>query len=92
MTAQIVARRLVVHGQVQGVWFRASCRDEARRLGVMGWACNDADGSVQVHAEGAPDAVAQLVAWTHLGPPRAEVARVEESGVAPVGAADFEVR
>ena len=52
-----VARRIVVHGRVQGVFFRATVRDAARRAGASGWARNCADGSVEVHAEGSVEAV-----------------------------------
>ena len=43
---------VVVHGLVQGVWFRASTKDEADRLGVSGWVRNLSDGSVEAVFEG----------------------------------------
>jgi acylphosphatase len=61
---------------VQGVWFRDSCRTEARRLRVNGWARNLEDGRVEVVMEGDDAAVAALERWCHHGPPRAVVTEV----------------
>jgi acylphosphatase len=71
--------RLHVTGRVQGVWFRGSTEQEARRLGVHGWVRNRPDGSVEVLAEGEPAAVRALAAWCQHGPPAARVARVVET-------------
>jgi len=79
--AQPVRVRVVVTGRVQGVWFRDSCRDTARRERVAGWVRNRADGAVEAEFEGAPDAVERVVAWCREGPPRA---RVYTIGVTPV--------
>lgn len=68
--------RISVRGRVQGVWFRGSTRAEAARLGVVGWARNRGDGSVEILAQGPADAVEQLVAWCHHGPSGARVAGV----------------
>jgi acylphosphatase len=70
-------RRVVVHGRVQGVWFRDSMRREAERLGVAGWVRNRADGTVEAAIEGDDDAVARMVAWCDHGPSGARVTRVE---------------
>jgi acylphosphatase len=72
----LVRVRIAVHGRVQGVWYRGSTRSTAERLGVVGWAQNLADGSVEVLAQGPRDAVDQLVAWCRNGPPGARVDRV----------------
>lgn len=74
---EYVAREVVVHGAVQGVFFRDSCRREAERLGVAGWIRNEPDGTVAGHFEGSADAVDELVRWCHDGPPRARVQRVD---------------
>jgi acylphosphatase len=75
---EVVARRVVVHGGVQGVFFRASTRDQARRRGVTGWVRNRADGTVEAWLEGAPDEVDAVLRWIHAGGPRhATVDRVE---------------
>lgn len=73
----VVRVRVVVHGLVQGVWFRASCRDVATEAGVAGWARNRADGTVEAELEGPEDAVATVVSWCRQGPPRADVTGVD---------------
>ncbi|MGB3778906.1 MAG: acylphosphatase [Tunicatimonas sp.] len=65
-----------VTGKVQGVFFRASTREEAQRLGLVGWVRNEADGSVWIEVEGDDDALDQLVAWCQHGPVQARVADV----------------
>lgn len=64
-------------GQVQGVFFRDTCRREATRHGVSGWVCNRADGAVEAVFEGASDAVEAMCAWCESGPRHASVSRVE---------------
>ena len=86
------ARRLVVHGRVQGVFYRDSCRQEAERLGVAGWVVNEHDGSVRAHVEGDPVAVRALVEWCRTGPTRAVVRGVEVTDTAVEGLTSFEVR
>ena len=70
---ELVRAHVVVTGRVQGVGFRFSTIDEARRLGVHGWVRNQADGSVEVLVEGARAAVEGLVRYLHRGPPAAWV-------------------
>ncbi len=82
----------IVTGRVQGVAYRASTAHEARALGLAGWVRNRPDGSVELEVEGAPDAVAQLLAWCHRGPSAARVAHVAIVDVAPTGEAGFEIR
>lgn len=91
MSARI-ARRVVISGQVQGVFFRDSARREARRLGVGGWVRNRPDGAVELHAEGDPDAVAQLVLWCGSGPRHATVEDIRVEVTEPAGEEHFEVR
>jgi acylphosphatase len=73
-----VRYRVVVHGKVQGVWFRESCRRVADRLGLDGWVTNRGDGTVEAELEGPLGAVAQAVSWCRQGPPSAEVTGVAE--------------
>jgi acylphosphatase len=88
-----MATRVTVHGRVQGVFFRASTRDLARRVGVAGWVRNDPDGGVTAHLEGDAGAVAQVVAWCRAGgPDRARVERVSVTEVAEEGHTGFFVR
>jgi acylphosphatase len=74
--ADRVRVRIAVRGRVQGVWFRGSTREVAERLGIVGWARNLPDGSVEILAQGTSLAVAELVEWCHLGPSGARVAGV----------------
>lgn len=81
---------LVIHGRVQGVWFRDSMRREAQRLGVGGWVRNRRDGAVEAMVQGEVGAVEALVRWSHRGPQLARVDRVEiEAGNGDFS--DFEV-
>ena len=86
------ARRVTVRGRVQGVSYRDGARREAGRLGVAGWARNEDDGSVQVHAEGEPGALEAFVGWCGRGPRHAEVADVQVAVVEPEGMRGFAVR
>lgn len=90
--SEAVARRLVASGNVQGVFFRDSTRREAMRLGVTGWVRNCADGTVEAHVEGAPDAVAALVRWAREGPRHADVRELRVDDVRPEGLERFEIR
>ena len=69
--------RLVIHGRVQGVFFRDSMRREAQNLAVAGWVRNRSDGAVEAAVHGEPAAVDALVLWARRGPQRAQVERVE---------------
>ena len=68
---------LTIQGRVQGVWFRESARQEAERVGVVGWIRNTSDGDVEAVVEGPTDAVEAFVRWCHRGPPAARVAKVD---------------
>jgi acylphosphatase len=87
-----IARRVRLTGRVQGVFFRAWTRDQARELGVSGWVRNAPDGSVEAHVEGDAAAVGQLVERLHHGPPSARVDDVQVEDVAAEGSDRFEVR
>lgn len=73
--------RFLVRGRVQGVFFRASTRDEALRVGLTGYAKNLADGSVEVLACGDEAALAELERWLQHGPPMARVDAVVRASV-----------
>lgn len=85
----MAAARFIVSGRVQGVWFRASARAEALRLDLSGYANNLVDGSVEVYAEGRPEALDQLAEWLRHGPPLARVAAVQREAVAEQGRNGF---
>jgi acylphosphatase len=86
----VKALDVVVRGRVQGVFYRASMRTEADRLGVRGWVRNHDDGSVRAHLEGPPDAVDELVEWCRHGSPKAQVSEVSATEGEPEGAESFE--
>ncbi|HVN84534.1 MAG TPA: acylphosphatase [Candidatus Binatia bacterium] len=72
-----VRLRAIVSGRVQGVGFRYSTLDEARRLGLTGWVRNRLDGSVELIAEGTRERLERLAIWCHDGPGGALVNHVE---------------
>ena len=69
--------RFTVGGRVQGVFFRQSAVNEARKLGLSGWVRNREDGVVEGVAQGGPDALEKFRAWLDHGPPMAEVESVQ---------------
>ena len=77
--------RLVVHGIVQGVGFRFAAREAASACSVTGWVRNLPDGTVEVVAQGSPDAVARMTAWARRGPRYSSVdgVQVERLGGSP---------
>lgn len=90
--SEVVRRRVVVHGRVQGVFFRDSVRERASAHQVAGWVQNRDDGAVEAVFEGAPENVDRLVAFAETGPERAEVGEVEVTEEDPEGLERFEVR
>jgi acylphosphatase len=83
MTTELVAFRAVVLGRVQGVGFRYSAAAVAAPLGIVGWARNRMDGSVELLAQGHPAALAQFEAWLGHGPRSARVDGLTVDPVAP---------
>lgn len=88
----LVRRRVKVHGQVQGVFFRDSAREEAEASRVAGWIANRSDGTVEVVLEGPAAAVERVIRFLKSGPPRANVEDLEVSEEEPEGLTGFEVR
>jgi acylphosphatase len=80
-----------VSGRVQGVWFRQSCADLAKQLGLSGWVRNRSDGRVEAVFEGETGAVEEMIAWCRTGPRRAVVTGVEVVAEDPEGLNGFEV-
>ena len=79
MAAPDLARlRMIVHGRVQGVFFRRATADEARALGLRGWVRNLVNGDVEVMAEGPRRELKILAAWANQGPRMARVTGVDE--------------
>jgi acylphosphatase len=87
----VIRRRVVVHGRVQGVFFRETTRRVAEREGVAGWVRNNRDGTVEAVFEGEPEAVERLLAFVAEGPRGAEVERIEIAEEEPEGLRAFRV-
>jgi acylphosphatase len=92
MNGERAAKRVVVHGDVQGVFFRDSTQKEAESRGVAGWVTNRDDGAVEALFEGEPEAVQTLVEFCKNGPSKADVRDVEVEDREPEGLSGFEVR
>jgi acylphosphatase len=88
----LVRKRLVVAGEVQGVFYRDTCRRRALAAGVAGWVRNLPDQRVEVVFEGEPEPVRRLVAWAQEGPREAVVAHVDVRDEPPEGLSGFTIR
>jgi acylphosphatase len=84
-------QRVIVHGYVQGVFFRDTVRRRAEAANVAGWVRNNRDGTVEAVFEGDETAVDTLVAFCRRGPRGAEVERVDVLEEMPEGLAGFQV-
>jgi acylphosphatase len=91
MTDQTRAH-VFVSGTVQGVYYRATTREQATEHGVDGWVRNLDDGRVEAVFEGPQDAVEAMVEWCHEGSPAARVEDVEVEYGDPEGETGFHVR
>jgi acylphosphatase len=88
----VIRRRVVIHGHVQGVFFRNSLRRLAEQRAVTGWVANRPEGAVEAVFEGEADAVERLVAFSRKGPRGAQVESVEVVEEEPEGLHGFAVR
>lgn len=73
----MIARRVRVHGRVQGVGFRDAMVDAAQLTGVRGWVRNRRDGSVEAWVQGDDAAVERVLDWARRGPGLARVDRLD---------------
>ncbi|NEN07128.1 acylphosphatase [Diaminobutyricibacter tongyongensis] len=87
----MIRKRVVVTGVVQGVGFRWSARETARRIGVAGFAFNRADGAVELEVEGEPAAIERMLTWLADGPPGSRVTAIDVSDLEPVGDDAFRI-
>jgi acylphosphatase len=85
-------RKLRIHGEVQGVFFRAWSAETARSLGLHGWVRNRVDGTVEMLVRGEAAAVERFVALCRQGPPAARVERIDAEATDEPGPAGFEKR
>ncbi len=88
----MIRRRVIVHGRVQGVFFRDSIRRLAVQRRLAGWVKNRSDGTVEAAFEGEADAVERLVDFCRRGPRGADVQRIEVADEPPEGLCGFELR
>ena len=89
---QVVRKRVLVSGRVQGVFFRDTCQRVAVEHGVSGWVRNLTDGRVEAVFEGPADRVDRLVDWARHGPSHANVAEVSVLAEQPEGLTRFVIR
>jgi acylphosphatase len=87
----VIRRRVIVHGRVQGVFFRDTTRRMAQSRGVSGWVRNNPDGTVEAALEGEPEAVEAMVQFAREGPRGAVVETVEVVDEDAEGAAGFHI-
>jgi acylphosphatase len=87
----VIRRRAVVHGRVQGVFFRDTARRMARSHGLVGWVRNTPEGTVEAVFEGEADAVESMLRWCEEGPRGATVERVDVTDEEPEGLAEFRI-
>ena len=81
-----------VSGKVQGVFYRASAKEEADRLGIRGVVKNEPDGNVLIDAEGDEAVLNEFIAWCKKGPRHANVLSATVEHKAPIGYPDFQIR
>jgi acylphosphatase len=88
----VIRRRVLVSGDVQGVFYRDTCRRIAGQQGVRGWVRNLPDGRVEAVFEGDAESVDRLVSWTRRGPSAAMVTAVDVRDEPVEGLTAFEIR
>lgn len=89
----MVRARLLISGRVQGVFYRASCLDEARSRGLSGWVRNLPDGRVEALLQGPEEQVESMIKWCYKGPPHAQVSQIDVAYETPSeDLRDFRIR
>lgn len=86
------AIQIHIQGRVQGVGFRYSTYEIAKKYNIKGWVKNEQDGSVLIEAEGIEEDVTRFLMWCHRGPSFAKVTNVKTSTIPKQGFKDFTVR
>jgi acylphosphatase len=88
----MIRRRVIVHGRVQGVFFRDTARRMAQSRGLGGWVRNKPEGTVEAVFEGEPEAVESMIRWCEEGPRGAVVDHVDVTDEEPEGLTEFRIR
>ena len=88
----IEAIQIIVHGRVQGVWFRAGTKEKAGELGIFGWVKNRPEGTVEIHAEGEKSQIDNFIFWCRKGTPAANVTSVDLASISLQNFTSFEIR
>ena len=86
-----LAVHIIVHGQVQGVFFRATTLARALECSLVGWVRNLSDGTVEVHAEGDRETLDRFIEWCQQGPPSAKVSRIDLEWITPQAMSNFKI-
>jgi acylphosphatase len=81
MSDNVIHKKIILHGQVQGVFFRQTARELAHELGLHGFIKNRTDGTVEIEVEGSSELVNKFVNWCHVGPEAANVEQVESEEI-----------
>ena len=83
--------QIKISGMVQGVFFRDSAKQEAKKLGLVGYAKNLADGSVEIVACGDEEKIKEFISWCRQGPDSAKVEKTEISETPFQNFKDFQI-
>ena len=86
-----LAVHIIVHGQVQGVFFHASAQARALELGLTGWVKNLSNSTVEVHVEGDQDALNHFIEWCQKGPSSAKVSQCNLDWITPQAMSNFKI-
>lgn len=86
-----LAVHIIVHGRVQGVFYRSSAQARALEFGLTGWVRNLLNGTVEIHAEGDQDTLDQFIEWCQQGPSSAKVIRCDLAWIAPQAMSNFKI-
>jgi acylphosphatase len=87
-----ISKRVVIHGHVQGVWYRGWTVQQAQALNLSGWVRNLSDGGVEALFHGCADRVETMIVACRQGPPAAQVRTVDVENCADIPAAGFHQR
>jgi len=83
---------LIIKGKVQGVFYRASAKDMAVKLGLKGWVKNTREGNVEIKVQGPGDLLEEFVQWCYKGPPSAQVTGIDRYELAEESFHDFRIK